>query len=219
VRAREFFLTSEFKNGIGLRVTHRTHDTDLDAPITRLEESAGKVYFGRLHFRRWSADAWHVGATARWGLALGLDKIDSEVSASVETWPFVSLWEQLGARAYRFRGSLGGDAFWTRLSRLPTHDAGRGFGWTVDGGVYSLRSTKDDWYVTSLGIGRTERDSTSSTVSPVVVIGGSVQHGFGVVGSDLVLQIEAGLPVYARSEEPSTAGLSGYVGLGANWYW
>ena len=128
----------------------------------------------------------------------------------------------MSSRPSRWPGVCSGSGTRRRirqLSRLPTHETGKGLGWTVDAGVYSLRSTKDDWYVSNLGIGRTGRDSTSSTAAPVVTVGGSLQHGFGVVGSDLVLQIDAGLPVYARSDQPGTAGLSGYIGLGANWYW
>jgi hypothetical protein len=218
VRGREFFVQSSFPRG-GVRAGYRVQDVDLDAPIMRLSESAGRVYYGRMEYRRWKIDAWSQGDRSTWMWTVGVDDVSSGISASVETWPFVNLWEQLGARAFRVRGAIHADAVWGSVTRTSIAPYGRGWSVGMDGGVYAVRANEEDWYVSSLGFGRSQQDSSRTVSDPVVVVGVRAQRGLALGTSTAVIELTGGLPVYAQTATAQgSSSISGYFGVGLQWY-
>ncbi len=110
---------------------------------------------------------------------------------------------------------------WLRIRN--TLEEGSGWSWGVEVGRYALRVDRDNWYVTSFGFGRRDREITATGVDSAVLVGGEVTRrligGFG----DLALRVQAGVPVFARAldgAQSSTGdGLAGYLRVVLDWAW
>ena len=213
---------------VGFRWGYRSRTMDVLSSIHREGASAGQVFLGRLDFDQWNATVWRRTGTAEWRGSIGTDRLRSQLSARVETWPYVALWEQLGAQAYRFRASLAGTALWLRGGRQPVSQGGAGWGWAVDLSTHRLDLGTTDWLVTSFGLGRSDVDSTSSFLDPAVVVGADVRRGARMFGGLVLANLAAGIPVYARrvdgngnavAETSRDRGRAGYARLKLTWSW
>ena len=229
LEALDVRVAVELRGTSGLAVQRRWQKIDLSAPFMRSGQTAGKMFFGRLDFQRWAVEGWHETPEHRWSWFFGVDALESAVSARVETWPFVALWEQLGATAFRYRGSMSGDVFWLRLARRGTVKNPESFAWAVNVGIYELDTSRQDWIVTSLGLGRAEEDSVATWVRPAILLGGEVGKQFRLAPGHIRVFLAADLPVYGRSERsgesptepqpPDEGGLAGQFRLGVAWLW
>ena len=209
----------------GFRIDRRWQTMELAAPFMRSEQQAGKLFFGRVKLRQWVLAGWHETVSNRWEWGLSADEVMSAVSARLETWPYVSVWEQLGATAFRYRGSLDGNSVLLRLRRRPTERNPGGFAWGVSVGRYVLDTSQENWLVTGLGFGRAEEDSVASQVRPAVVVGVEFGKAFALASGIAHAFLAADLPVYGkttRSNEPAPSeqrGLAGQLRLGLAWWW
>jgi hypothetical protein len=212
----------------GLVVRRAWQNIELGGPLVRTGLQAGELFFGRLEFRQWMANGWLETESNHWSLFVGSERLESAVSVRLETWPYVELWEQLGATAFRYRGSLAGRVLWFRLQHRGTRSKPNGLTWAVNVGRYELDTSQRDWLVTSLGFGRAEDDSVATAVRPVILLGGEVAKRFRVASGWLHLFLAADLPVYAQTEHshdgpdpsPTDGGaLAGQFRVGLFWAW
>ena len=222
-----FRLGVALRDGVGVAGRWSRHNIELTAPFMRGGQQAGKLFFGRLNLRQWSAEVWRATSSSHWSLQLGTERLDGAVSARLETWPFVALWEQLGATAFRYRGTLAGDVLWFRFQRRRIKRNPSGFTWAVNVARYRLDSSQRDWLVTSFGFGRAEDDYVTTTVSPVIMLGGELARPFSVASGQLHVFLAADLPVYGKTEHShessglrsDAGGLAGQFRLGVHWVW
>jgi hypothetical protein len=210
----------------GLGIRRAWQKTDLGAPLMRTGQKAGELYYGRLDFRQWMGYGWYETASNHWSLYAGWESLESAASVRLETWPHVELWEQLGATAFRYRGSLGGSVLWFRLQRAGTKSSPDGIAWAVNVGRYELDTSRRDWLVTGLGLGRAEDDSSAAAVRPVVLVGGELTKRLPLASGSLHLFLAGDLPVYGKTEhsdqEPAAVnggGLAGQLRVGVFWAW
>jgi len=110
---------------------------------------------------------------------------------------------------------------WLRVRN--TREEGAGWSWGVEVGRYKLRIDRDNWFVTSFGFGRRDREITASGVDSAVLVGGEVTRrliaGFGALG----LRVQAGVPIFARAldgaQDSTGDGLAGYLRVVLDWTW
>jgi len=213
----------------GAGVKHRRQDGDLDGQFLRRDAPVGKLFFGRSRFTQWALEVWRMRQGARWSFQIGVDESNVAMSARLDTWPFVALWEQLGATAFRYRGSLSGNTQWVRFERMAGPSRRGSISWAASAGLHQLKTSQQDWLVTSLGFGRAEQDSTGTSIDPAVIIGMEASRSFRVTSGDLRLFLSAALPVYADTDGESMAGtggksmdrgaIPGQIRLGASWWY
>ena len=191
-------------------------DTELAGVFERLEARAGELFFGRSDFSQWALELRRDTDHARWSWSLGVDEMSAEMSARLETWTFVALWEQLGAIAFRYRGNIDGTARWLRIGRTPVDPAG--LRWAVNGGLYELATFHDDWLVTGFGLGRSRQHSSSGGVDPAVVLGGHVGRRLSIPRGVIDASLTGAIPVYGRpvADDPSS-GIAWHLGLSLSW--
>ena len=217
-------LATELAVDVGVwRVTagYRSREVNFDSRIMRVDASAGRFPVALLDLWGWSAAVSHLSGNRRWAVQGGSDQLSGELSARVETWPFATFWETLSAQAYRLNGDMAARSDWLRVRS--TLEEGAGWSWGVEVGRYELRIDRDNWYVTSFGFGRRDREITSGGVDSAVLLGGELTRrviaGFGV----LALGVQAGVPIYARpldGAQGSTGdGLAGYLRVVLDWAW
>jgi len=218
------WLTTELAVDVGLwRVTagYRSREVNFDSRIMRVDASAGRFPVALLDLWGWSAAVSHLSGNRRWAIQGGSDRLSGELSARVETWPFATFWETLSAQAYRLNGDMAARSAWLRVRG--TLEEGTGWSWGVEVGRYELRIDRDNWFVTSFGFGRRDREITASGVDSAVLVGGEVTRrliaGFGALG----LRVQAGVPIFARpldEAQGSTGdGLAGYLRVVLDWAW
>jgi hypothetical protein len=205
----------------GVGVKHRRQEGDLDGKFQRHGAQAGKLFFGQSRFTQWALELWRKASGGRWSFQIGVDESDVAMSARLETWPFVRLWEQLGATAFRYRGSFSGRAQWVRFEKTAGRQSWGGLSWAASAGRYRLETSQEDWLVTSFGFGRAEQDSTASSIDPAVFLGIEASKSFRVTSGDLRLLISGGLPVYADTKERPVdrVGLPGEIRLRVSWWY
>jgi hypothetical protein len=202
---------------------HRGRDVDLESDILRTGASAGRIPIATAEFRAWRARVGRRFGDRAWLLNLGSDRLGGTLSARVETWPFVELWETLSTQAYRLNGGLDARSIRVSIGAEPTTEAG--WTWRLEAGRYVLRTERDSWFVTSLGFGRRDRVITASRVDPAYLVGTSLERAFLLHrGGTVEAHIDAGMPVLARtsgSEEPRdpSTGPAGYVRGVLEWRW
>ena len=162
----------------------------------------------------WSCDEIRTTHAGSW--SLGVDEMSAEMSARLETWTFVALWEQLGAIAFRYRGNIDGTARWLRIGRTLVDPAG--LRWAVNGGLYELATFHDDWLVTGFGLGRSRQHSSSGGVDPAVVLGGHVGDASRFPRGVIDASLTGAIPVYGRpvADDPSS-GIAWHLGLSLSW--
>ena len=205
------------------RVTaeYRSREANFDSRIMRVDASAGRFPVALLDLSRWSAGVSRLSGNRRWAIQGGSDHLSGELSARVETWPFATFWETLSTQAYRLNGDMVARSDWLRVRS--TLEEGAGWSWGVEVGRYALRIDRDNWYVTSFGFGRRDREITSGGVDSAVLLGGELTRrfiaGFGAFG----LGVQAGVPISARplegAQDPTGDGLAGYVRVVLDWAW
>ncbi len=217
-------LATELAVDVGVwrvRARYRSREANFDSRIMRVDASAGQLPVALLDLWGWSAALSHRSGDRRWTIEGGSDELSGELSARVETWPFATFWESLSAQAYRLNGDMAARSDW--LSVRNTLEEGAGWSWGVEVGRYALRIDRDNWYVTSFGFGRQDREITASGVDSAVLVGGEVTRrliaGFGA----LALGVQAGVPIFARpldEAQGSTGdGLAGYLRVVLDWSW
>ena len=198
---------------------YRERTVDLAAPVLRTDASAGLVRRAPMSLSGWRAAMSGLLGSRRWSVQGGSDQMDSEVSARIETWPFVSLWESLSAQAYRFNGALSGRSAWIRLMSSPIDSTG--WEWSVEVGRYRVQVDRDSWYVTNLGFGRSERIQTTDGADPSILVGGDVERRWSTSLGTLGGRITGGIPVHTKSlaggAPPSGEGLAGYASFRLEW--
>jgi hypothetical protein len=219
MRKRDLWLGLHLHDTDGLLLNWRQRETDLDAPFLRNEQGAGKLFFGRMDFSRWSVSGWRGGRSHRWEAELGHDELESALSARLETWPFTSIWEQLGAIAYRYRGDIVGRSNWVELTRAANSFPISGFRWRANVSVYDMETSQEDWLVTNLGFGRENQESSAWQVSTLVFLGGEVTRAFPVGAGSLAIRLGAAVPVYGRTADDVEKKLAGQVSGGITWSW
>ena len=200
------------------RVGARYHATriDLDSRIMRRDASAGTLPVVILDLWGWSAEASHDSGSRRWSLAGGSDRLFGELSARVETWPFVGVIEALSVQAYRLNVDMAARTVWLRVRN--TRESGDGWSWGAEVGHYALHLDRDTWFVTSFGFGRRDREITATAVDPAVLVGGEASRRLTTALGAFTLRIQAGLPVYARTVDGGQGeGLAGYARLVFAW--
>ncbi len=223
------WLTTELEVDVGVwRVgaRYRSREAHFDSRIMRFDASAGRLPVALLDLWGWSAAVSHLSGNRRWAIEGGSDQLSGELSARVETWPFATFWESLSAQAYRLNGDMTARSEWIRVRN--TLEEGAGWSWMVEVGRYALRIDRDNWYVTSFGFGRRDREITARGVDSAVLVGGEVTRrliaGFGV----FAIRVQAGVPVSARpldGGQDSTGdglagdGLAGYLRVVLDWAW
>ena len=217
-------LATELAVDVGVwrvRARYRSREANFDSRIMRVDASAGRFPVALLDLWGWSAAVSHRSGDRRWTIEGGSDQLSGEVSARVETWPFATFWESLSAQAYRLNGDMGAHTDWLRVRN--TLEEGAGWSWGAEVGHYALRIDRDNWYVTSFGFGRRDREITASGVDSAVLVGGEVtRHLIGGLGA-FALRVQAGVPIYARAldgAQGSTGeGLAGYLRVVLDWAW
>jgi hypothetical protein len=200
---------------------YRSREANFDSRIMRVDASAGRFPVALLDLWGWSAALSHRSGDRRWTIEGGSDELSGELSARVETWPFANFWESLSAQAYRLNGDMAARADWLRVRN--TLEEGAGWSWGAEVGRYALRIDRDNWYVTSFGFGRQNREITASGVDSAVLVGGEVTRRLiGSFGA-LMLRAEAGVPISTRpldGAQGSTGdGLAGYLRVVLDWAW
>jgi hypothetical protein len=219
----------KFGAGLGfwtLEGGYRSREIDLESPLYRSGSAAGRLFYGTLDLRQWTAGVSRRFPGSRWSVAAGREHVTGELSTRVETWPFLSIWETLSVQAYRLRGQLDARGTWVGLRRTPTGPTG--WTWGVAGGRYEMTLDRSSWFVTSLGFGRTDVEQTSAGVDPAVVLAAELGRTFRLGPSLLRLDLGGGLPV--RSERVGIdsgtvdrgvagQGPAGYGAVRACWVW
>ncbi len=215
-------LATELAVDVGVwsvEARYRSREAHFDSAIMRVDASAGRFPVALLDLSGWSAAVSYLSGDRRWAFEGGSDQLSGELSARVETWPFATFWESLTTQAYRLNGDMAARSDWLRVRN--TLEEGAGWSWGVEVGRYELRIDRDNWFVTSFGFGRRDREITSSGVDSAVLVGGEITRrvvaGFGV----LALGVQAGVPIYARAldgAQGSTGdGLAGYLRVVLDW--
>ena len=217
-------LATELEVDVGVwRVgaRYRSREASFDSRIMRVDASAGRLPVALLDLWGWSAAVSRLWGDRRWAVEGGSDRLSGELSARVETWPFASFWESLSAQAYRLNGDMAARSDWLRVRN--TLEGGAGWSWGAEIGRYAPRIDRDNWYVTSFGFGRRDREITATGVDSAVLVGGEVIRrlvgGFGV----LALRAQAGVPISARAldgaQGSTGGGLAGYLRVMMDWAW
>jgi hypothetical protein len=202
-------------------VEHRARDVDLESDILRAGASAGRIPVAIVEFRAWRARAGRRLGDRVWLLDVGSDRLDGTLSARVETWPFVELWETLSTQAYRLNGRLDARSIRVSIGAEPTE---AGLAWRLEAGRYVLQTERDSWFVTSFGFGRRDRETTGSRVDPAYMVGVTLERAFALPRGTLEVRLDSGLPVSVRtapSEAPPSpsTGVAGYVRGVLEWRW
>lgn len=217
-------LATELEVDVGVwRVAarYRSREANFDSRIMRFDASAGRLPVARLDLWGWSAAVSHRSGVRRWGIEGGSDQLVGELSARVETWPFAGFWGSLTAQAYRLNGDMTASSEWIRVRN--TLEEGAGWSWSVEVGRYALRIDRDNWFVTSFGFGRRDREITATGVDSAVLVGGGVTRNLVAGVGVLALRVHAGVPVFARpldgAQDPSGDGLAGYLRVVFDWTW
>ncbi len=223
MRNRDIWLSLSRDSSRGVVVHRRERTADLEGAFQREELAAGRLFFGQWNFSRWMVTGWLGTGSHDWRLSFARDEMQSDLSARLETWPFVALWEQLGAIAFRYRVGLDGHSLWARFTRANRGGAA-GFGWSTTITRYEVQANQEDWLVTSLGFGRAEQEATRWDIESLVTLGLELARAFNTRTGMLTISAAVEVPVYARSvqtpEPAETArGLSGQLKAGASWAW
>lgn len=204
--------------------TYRARSASVESRILRAGIPAGRLPLARMELWGWRAGFRVGGAERAWSFEGGSDQLAGALSARVETWPFVSLWESLSAQAYRLNGDLTARSTWVRMGR----EGAGSIDWTLEAGHYRLRLDRDSWYVTSLGFGRSDRQRTRTEVDPAILIGGKVAWKLTLGAHALAIHLDADVPIHARHVDASDigvptgppddgTGLAGSVGIVVEW--
>ena len=224
MRNRNIWLSLSRDSSRGVVVQRRERTADLEGAFQREEFAAGRLFFGRWNFSRWMVTGWLGTGSHDWRLSLARDEMQSELSARLETWPFVALWEQLGAIAFRYRVGLNGHSLSARFTRANRRGAAAGFEWSTTITRYEVQANQENWLVTSLGFGRAQREATRWDIESLVTVGLELKRGFNPRTGTLTVSVAVEVPVFARTvqtpEPAETArGLSGQLKAGASWAW
>ncbi len=217
-------LATELAVDVGVwrvRARYRSREASFDASIMRVDASAGRFPVALLDLWGWSAAVSRLSGDRRWTIEGGSVQLSGELSARVETWPFATLWESLSVQAYRLNGDMAARSHW--LGVRNTLDEGVGWSWGVEVGRYALRIDRDNWFVTSFGFGRQDREITTGGVDSAVLVGGEITRrlvsGMGAFG----IRVYAGVPIFTRpldGAQGSTGdGLAGYLRVVLDWAW
>ena len=200
---------------------YRSREASFDSRIMRVDASAGMLPVALLDLWGWSAAVSRRSGARRWAIEGGSDHLVGEVSARVETWPFAGIWGSLSAQAYRLNGDMTARSEWVRVRN--TLEDGPGWSWSVEVGRHALRVDRDNWYVTSFGFGRRDREITATGVDSAVLVGGGVTRDFTGGFGAFMLRVQAGVPVFARAldgaQESTGDGLAGYLRVVLDWAW
>lgn len=142
-------------------------------------------------------------------------RANGSLSARLETWPFGDVWDQLGAVAYRLRGVLA--TRWTAVSFFRHPQAPQG--WSLGVERIHLGLDGEDWLVTGLGFGRSDRRALEDLQAAVLMIGGAIRHGVPGMGDRAAMWIRASLPVRASTNSAAEGALEGseWVGSARRW--
>ena len=221
---RDVWLSLSRDSSGGVVVRRRERTANLEGELQREEIAAGRLFFGRWNFSRWMVTGWLGTGSHDWRLTLARDEIQSGLSARLETWPFVALWEQLGAIAFRYRVGLEGHSLWARFTRANRRGAAGGFAWSTTITRYEVQANQEDWLVTSLGFGRAEQEATRWDIESLVTLGLELRRAFNTRTGTLTVGAAVEVPVFARTvqtpEPVETArGLSGQLKARASWAW
>ncbi|MGD2067297.1 MAG: hypothetical protein PVI57_01330 [Gemmatimonadota bacterium] len=186
-----------------------------DGALARSGQRAGRLFFGNLRSERWGLAVADPADAGGWRTAVEWGRGDGSLSARLETWPFRQVWDQLGAIAYRVRGDLGTRwTAWTFARR-----SGTGRGWAV--GVRRLQLVLDgeDWLVTGLGFGRSDRRTLEDLRATVVLLGGGLDLAVPGTGDRATLSVRGSIPVLGSWNEAMREGLSGsdWLDGGSRW--
>jgi hypothetical protein len=204
---------------------HRRRDVDMEARLLRSGASAGRLFYADADYRSWAVGAAMRAASGRWSLRAGRERTEGVLSTRVETWPFVSLWEQVTTQAYRLRGGLDGESLQLGLGRAPV--AASGWSWGASVGRYVFRADRESWFVTGFGFGRSDQEETVEGVDPAIFVGGHAGRTFTLGPGTADARLEGGVPVHA-TEIPgagtgggpaSDRGVAGYVAVSVAWRW
>lgn len=202
-----------------VEVGHRVRELDLGAPITRSGQGAGRVAFARSRFTAWKGGASLRSDGRRWAVSLESQRLQGELSARVETWPFVGLWETLSAQAYRLDGDLRGEAL---VAWLRTDRNGPGWSWGVHVDRYVALTETTSWYVTSFGFGRRDRELKTDGADPAYAVGAEVGRSFAMGPGAWSVTLAGSAVVHARrvgSRETTDDGPAGQAAVDVAWSW
>lgn len=186
-----------------------------DGALARSGQRAGRLFFGDLRSERWRVGLADPTEGVGWRTAVEWGRADGSLSARLETWPFRRVWDQLGAVAYRVRGDL--STRWTAWTFARRR--GTGGGWNL--GVRRLRLDLDgeDWLVTGLGFGRSDRRALEDLRASVVLLGGGLDLTVPGTGGRATLGVGGSIPVLGSWNEATEEGLSGSEWLGDPGHW
>lgn len=215
---------SAARDAHGFELGYRVREVELESGITRAGASAGRVSTLRTSFVGWEVAGWRVAGGRRWRLSVDAERVRGALSARIETWPFLGLWESLSAHAYRLDGRLDGEAASVRMHSDRSEGA-EGWAWATFAGRYAVRMDRDSWYVTSFGFGRRDREQVSSGADRAWVVGGELARTLTSCCGRMRTHLVVAVPVRARTivpeggEAPDDPGIPGYVRLGLTWVW
>ncbi len=222
MRNRGAWISLHLGDTHGVVVKREEKTADLGGDFLRGALRGGRLFFGRWSFLRWSVTGSRRTGSHRWRLSLARDEMQSALSARLETWPFVPLWEQLGAIAFRYRASLDGNSMWARLSQ--SRKDGR-LEWSVTIARHEVQANQEDWLVTSLGFSRAEQEETLWEIESLVLLGGGLSRAFSVASGTLTVNLAVAVPVLGRTlqtpapTEADNNALSGQLSAGVTWAW
>lgn len=205
-RSKELDVGIRVLPGAMLRVGGAWVRIDSDGQLSRSDQRAGRLFFGRLGTDRWRLTLEDPGSRPRWRAGLMRGRSDGSLSARLETWPFATVWEQLGAVAYRVRGEI--RSRWTAVSFVRRD--GDGSGWGAGAGRVRLGLDGEDWTVTGLGFGRSDQRKLEGLEAAVIVVRGQLERPLPSIGGHrLGLRLSGSAPVHATWNEAVDEALRG----------
>jgi hypothetical protein len=201
-------------------LAYRRRDLDLESAVERSGASAGGIPIADAEYWSWTASVGRQLGEGSWNVRAASERLEGRISARVETWPFLTLWESVSAQAYRMNGGLYGRS--TRLAFEVRAPSEGGWGWDAEFGRYSLRVDRVSWYVTSLGFGRSNRTRSVAGIESANLVAVGIGHRGSAAGGSLALRLEGGVPVSVRPidlDRPGSdgGGAAGYLRALLGW--